>query len=129
MNGKKIALLVDNVYQELEVWYPLLRFREAGAEVVTIGAVAGQTYTSKLGYPVKADMSYDDAKPGDFDGVIVSGRICSRPYPTASEGDRVRSGNRSGREAGGGDLPWTVGPVFDGFVEGQTSDELLLDKR
>jgi protease I len=29
MNGKKIALLVDNVYQELEVWYPLLRFREA----------------------------------------------------------------------------------------------------
>ena len=46
-------MLVDNVYQEMEVWYPLFRFIEAGAKVTTIGAVAGQTYTSKLGYPVK----------------------------------------------------------------------------
>ena len=73
LTGKKVAMLVDNVYQEMEVWYPLFRFREAGATVVTIGAVAGQTYTSKLGYPVKAEISYDDARAEDFDGVIIPG--------------------------------------------------------
>jgi len=73
LQGKKIAMFVDNVYQEMEVWYPLFRFIEAGAKVVTIGAVAGQTYTSKLGYPVKAEVSYDDAKAEDFDGLIIPG--------------------------------------------------------
>jgi protease I len=71
--GKKIAILVDTLYQEMEVWYPLLRFQEAGAKVVTVGAKAGETYGSKLGYPVKSEISYDDARPEDFDGVIVPG--------------------------------------------------------
>ena len=69
----KIAMLVDNLYQEMEVWYPLYRFQEAGAEVVVIAAEAGKTYTSKLGYPVKSQLSYDDANANDYDGVIVPG--------------------------------------------------------
>ena len=68
-----MAILVDNVYQEMEVWYPLFRFQEAGAEVITVGPAAGQTYTSKLGYPVKCDKSYEDANPADFDGVVIPG--------------------------------------------------------
>ncbi len=73
LKGKRIAIFVDNVYQEMELWYPLYRLQEAGAEVVLIGAKAGQTYTSKLGYPATAQKSYDDVSASDFDGVVVPG--------------------------------------------------------
>ena len=73
LTGKKIAILVDQMYQEMEVWYPLFRLQEAGATVVTVGAKAGETYGSKLGYPVKCAVAYDDAKASDFDGVVVPG--------------------------------------------------------
>ena len=73
LKGKKVAIFVDNVYQEMEVWYPLYRFLEAGAEVITIAAKAGATYTSKLGYPVVSQKSYDEVSASDFDGLIVPG--------------------------------------------------------
>jgi deglycase len=73
LNGKKVALLVENYYQELEVWYPLLRLREAGAEVETVGPEAGATYKSKLGYPVKADRAIAEASAGDYDGLVIPG--------------------------------------------------------
>jgi protease I len=86
LKGKRIAILADNIYQELEVWYPLYRFREAGAEVLVVAAKAGETYTSKFGYPVKADLSYDQAKASDFDGVVIPGGYAPdiiRRYPEA----------------------------------------------
>src|ERR1039457_2653328 len=88
LTGKKIAILVDQMYQEMEVWYPLLRFQEAGATVVTVGATAGATYPSKLGYPVKCALSYDDAEAADFDGVVVPGGYAPdhiRRHPKANQ--------------------------------------------
>jgi protease I len=88
LKGKTIALMVDQLYQELEVWYPLLRLKEAGANVVTIGAEAGKTYASKLGYPVKADKSYDEVRANDFDGIVVPGGFAPdhiRRHPKANQ--------------------------------------------
>jgi protease I len=73
LSEMRIAIAVDNLYQEMEVWYPLYRFRETGAEVVTIGAKAGEKYTSKMGYPVHCDKSYTEVSASQFDGVIIPG--------------------------------------------------------
>lgn len=81
-------MLVDKLYQEMEVWYPLYRLQEAGVEVVTVGAEAGKTYESKLGYPCVAQLSYDEVSPDDFDGVIAPGGFAPdhiRRHPKATQ--------------------------------------------
>lgn len=66
-------MMVDTAYQEMEIWVPLYRLREAGAEVITVGAEAGATYGSKLGYPCKAEKSYEQVAAKDYDGIVVPG--------------------------------------------------------
>ncbi len=73
LSGKKIAVLVADQYQELEVWYPLLRFLEDGAETIAVGAEGGRTYSSKKGYPVTADKSVKEIRAEDFDAVVIPG--------------------------------------------------------
>jgi len=73
LEGKRVIVLVEDLYQELEVWYPLLRMREAGAEVTTVGTEAGVTYKSKTGYPVTAAAASRDIDIDQFDAVIIPG--------------------------------------------------------
>jgi len=73
LEGKRIAVLAADLYQEMEIWYPLLRFREEGAETVAVGAEAGKTYSSKKGYTVVADKSIADVDAKDFDAVVIPG--------------------------------------------------------
>lgn len=72
LHGKRVAILAENLYEDLELWYPALRLREAGAEVTIVGAGA-ETYTSKHGYPVQADTSAERVRAADFDAVIIPG--------------------------------------------------------
>ena len=74
--GKKIAVLMDSLYQELEVWYPLYRLIEAGANVSCVAARAGEQYASKLGYPCVSDVAAADVRGEDFHAVIVPGGWC-----------------------------------------------------
>jgi protease I len=73
LRGKRIAVLAADLYQEMEIWYPLLRFREDGAETVAVGAESGKTYSSKKGYPVVADLAIADVHARDFDAVVIPG--------------------------------------------------------
>jgi protease I len=73
LTGKRAAILVEQQYQEMEVWYPLYRLREAGCKVTVVGPEAGQTYPSKLGYPAKSDKAARDVSADDFDLVVVPG--------------------------------------------------------
>src|SRR5438094_7457823 len=73
LKGKRAAVLVEQQYQEMEVWYPVYRLREAGCKVTLVGPEAGQNYPSKLGYPAKSDKAASDVSPGDFDAVVIPG--------------------------------------------------------
>ena len=73
LNGKRAAVLVEQQYQEMEVWYPVYRLREGGCSVTLVGPEAGQTYPSKLGYPAKSDKSIKDVSANDFDLVVIPG--------------------------------------------------------
>ena len=61
------------MYEDLELWYPLIRLKEAGAEVSVVAPTAGATYKSKHGLEVKADLSADGAKAKQFDAVVIPG--------------------------------------------------------
>jgi len=84
LKGKRIAILAEEMYQELELWYPLLRMREAGAEVQVIGTGSAKTYGSKHGYPVAVDAAADEVRAEDFDAVVIPGGYAPdrmRRYP------------------------------------------------
>jgi deglycase len=71
--GKRAAILVEKIYEDLELWYPALRLREAGLTVSLVGPKAGETYLSKHGYPARSDVSSTDVKASDFDVIVIPG--------------------------------------------------------
>lgn len=73
MAQKKIAVLIEDHYQDLEVWYPILRLREAGHKVVSIEPRKQKHYVGKWGYPIDVDCSIDEVSAKDFDAVVIPG--------------------------------------------------------
>ena len=73
LKGKLVAVLVEKLYEDLELWYPVLRLREAGCDVRVVGPKAHEVYASKHGYPAMSDMAMAEAIELDFDAVIIPG--------------------------------------------------------
>jgi protease I len=71
--GKRIAILAENLYQEMELWVPYYRLKEEGADVKVVGAGGAKTYASKHGYPVTVDVQAEQVNAVEFDAVIVPG--------------------------------------------------------
>lgn len=72
LRGKRLLTLVDELYEELELWYPKYRFEEEGAEVV-IAALERKTFAGKHGYPCPPDALIAEVAERDFDGFLIPG--------------------------------------------------------
>ena len=80
LQGKRIAVLAE----DLELWYPLLRMQEAGAEVTVVGNPGVAEYHSKHGYPVQVDAIADEVSAEDYDAIVIPGGYAPgrmRRYP------------------------------------------------
>ncbi len=73
LEGRRIAILAEDLYEDPELWYPYYRLQEAGAQVSVVGSGRKDTFDSKHGYPVKADLAITDAKAEEFDAVVIPG--------------------------------------------------------
>lgn len=69
----KIGVFLYEGFQEMEFWYPVLRLREIGADVVVVGVGGSEAAPSALGYPVVPNVAMSDVRPGDFAALIVPG--------------------------------------------------------
>src|SRR5918997_1930358 len=84
----RIAILVEKIYEDLELQYPRLRLKEAGHTVEIIGPKAGETYVRKHGYPQKSEKAASDVKAGDYQLIVIPGG--SSPDHMRRDGGMVR---------------------------------------
>lgn len=71
--AKTVVCLVDDEFEDLELWYPVYRAREEGATVVYAGPEKGRKHIGKYGVPAVADIGYDELDANAFDGLLVPG--------------------------------------------------------
>jgi len=70
--NKTVLAFLDDVYEDLELWYPKLRLEEAGFHL-KCAAPEIKMYAGKHGYPAQSDLLLKDAQSGDFCGLLVPG--------------------------------------------------------
>lgn len=98
LKGKKVIILAENTYQEMELWVPYYRLKEEGAEVVLVGSGSSRTYTSKHGYPVEVQKEAKEIDVSQYDGVVIPGGYAPdimRRYPEMVR--IVREANEKGK--------------------------------
>lgn len=70
---KRVAYLVEDGFEDLEFWVPLMRLREEGARVTVVGSGSASQYHGKYCLPAKPDVKADEVSALDFDAVVVPG--------------------------------------------------------
>ncbi|MDV2887370.1 type 1 glutamine amidotransferase domain-containing protein, partial [Alkalihalophilus pseudofirmus] len=73
LEGKKVIQIVSKDFEDLELWYPVLRLREEGAEVHIAGEKANETYIGKYGVPIVSEYSFEEINPEEYDAILVPG--------------------------------------------------------
>ena len=70
--NKTVLAFLEDVYEDLELWYPRLRLEEAGY-ALKCAAPEIKSYAGKHGYPAQSDLLLKDASSRDFCGLLVPG--------------------------------------------------------
>lgn len=74
LEGKRIAILAEQDFEETELIEPLRAMKGAGARVTVVGSGSRESYRGKRGTAtIKVDATADKVKAEDFDAVIVPG--------------------------------------------------------
>ncbi|MGC3970725.1 MAG: type 1 glutamine amidotransferase domain-containing protein [Pirellulales bacterium] len=73
LQDKRFLFFVDDIYEDLELWYPKLRMIEAGGVVTVAGPKAGTKYEGKNGYPCTSDAAISEVAADDYCGVVLPG--------------------------------------------------------
>ena len=71
--SKKVAILIDQLFQDSEVTDPREDLKKTGYEVDIIGTKANEEYVGKKGVKVKSNKSIDEVKANDYEGVVIPG--------------------------------------------------------
>jgi protease I len=74
LSGKRVAMLVEDEFEDRELTGPLDALRAAGVVVTLVGPVAGAEYKGKRGQAVvSSDMAAGSAKADAFDALVIPG--------------------------------------------------------
>ena len=74
LSGKRVAILVEDEFEDRELTGPLDALRSVGATVTIVGPAAGAEYHGKRGEAVvKADLAAGAARIKDFDALVIPG--------------------------------------------------------
>jgi protease I len=73
LKGKRVAVLAENMYLEVELWVPYYRLLEEGAEVHIVGSGGNKSYESGRGLPVTVDVQAEDVNAGQYAGIVIPG--------------------------------------------------------
>ena len=63
LEGKRVAILVEDMFNVFEFWYPFFRLKEAGAQVIVVGTGRSRTFSGKPATEVTADIAAREARP------------------------------------------------------------------
>ena len=69
---KRVLQLVSNDFEDLELWCPVMRLREAGV-AVDLAAEKPGLYHGQYGVPCEAPLSFQDLDAKDYDGILIPG--------------------------------------------------------
>jgi protease I len=73
LQNKRVGVFVEEGFEDLEFWVPVMRLREEGAQVTVIGSGRAERFQGKHCLQAKPDVGADQVSADDFDALVVPG--------------------------------------------------------